>query len=366
MEKTDNMDQVLAGVCAKFQIRGSYQGYDQIKVGNINQTYCVRYLGEDGTPKKYIVQRVNTFVFKNPENVMHNIDYVTEHIRRKKKDGVALHFHHTADRKTYVNEKDGFWRIMNFVPALSPSEIPSKEEVYYAGGAFGEFQMQLGDFDASLLYTTIPDFHNTKKRMEKLFADEKEDSCGRAAEVRDLLSYLHEAAPLACRLTEMQEEGTLPVRVTHNDTKINNVLFDPETKKGLVVIDLDTVMPGLVGHDFGDAIRFACNTQEEDSEHTELVALDLDLFEAFAKGFLEQTKETLTKEEIDTLGLSAFVMTVELAARFLDDYILGDEYFKINYPTHNLVRTRCQIALAKDMERKMDEMNAIIARCAQA
>lgn len=359
----NEIEQELKQVCDRFRIEGTYQSYEQIKMGNINQTYKVNFKREDGEEKSYIVQRINTFVFKNPEQVMHNIDCVTEHIRGKKTGGVTLHFHHTKDRKTYVNDVDGFWRLTNFIPSVTFNENPTKEVMYHAGRAFGEFQMQLGDFNAAQLYTTIPDFHNTRKRLEKLFADAAVDPNGRAAEVKDALDYIRSVMTLACKMTDMQEEGALPLRVTHNDTKINNVLFDGDTSEALTVVDLDTVMPGLVGHDFGDAVRFACNTQAEDSRNTELVSFDLALFEAFTRGFLSQTKETLTETEIDTLALSAFTLTIELAARFLDDYILGDEYFKINYPEHNLVRTGCQLALAKDIEKKLDAMNDIVKKC---
>ena len=359
------VEQKLQQICREFRIKGTYQSYEQIKMGNINQTYKVNFQEESGRKKSYIVQRINTFVFKNPRQVMHNIDCVTEHIRGKKKGGITLHFHHTEDRKTYVDDTDGFWRLTNFIPSVTFNENPTEEVMYHAGTAFGEFQMQLGDFDAARLYTTIPDFHNTRKRLEKLFDDAGKDPCGRAAEVSKELAYIESVMPLACKMTEMQEAKELPLRVTHNDTKINNVLFDGETAEALTVVDLDTVMPGLVGHDFGDAVRFACNTQAEDSRNAEQVSFDLALFEAFTKGFLFLTRRTLTETEIDTLALSAFTLTVELAARFLDDYILGDEYFKIDYPEHNLVRTRCQLALAKDIERKLDAMEAIVQACAK-
>ena len=167
----------------------------------------------------------------------------------------------------------------------------------------------------------------------------------------------------ACRLTDLYEAGQLPLRVTHNDTKINNVLFQPNGNQAIVVIDLDTVMPGLVGHDFGDAIRFAANFVEEDSPETEKAGVDMEVFRAFTQGFLKHTAATLTQQEVDTLALSCFALTCELATRFLDDYILGSPYFKIQYPEHNLVRARCQIALAKDMLQKLDEMDAVVHQC---
>jgi len=188
---------------------------------------------------------------------------------------------------------------------------------------------------------------------------------GRVAEVREELDYLLSVQEEACRLTDMQQRGELPLRVTHNDTKINNVLFSPIDKRAMVVVDLDTVMPGLVGHDFGDAIRFAANWEAEDSRNLENVGVNLEVFRAFAEGFMEQTADTLTRNEIDTLATSCLTLTVELATRFLADYILGDPYFNINCPDHNLVRTRCQIALAKDMQKKMPQMEACIRRCVE-
>ncbi len=360
---TEPIECKLQEVCKHFRIPGKYVSYEQIKMGNINQTYKVNYIGQDNVSKSYIVQKINTYVFKNPEQVMHNIDCVTEHIRGKKREGVTLHFHHTTEHKTFVNDENGFWRLTNFIPSVTYNQNPTPEVLYHAGVAFGEFQTQLGDFKATKLYETIPDFHNTKKRLQKLFEDAQNDPYGRAESVKAELDYIADVKSAACRITDMLEKGELPLRVTHNDTKINNVLFDERTLEALTVIDLDTVMPGLVGHDFGDAVRFSCNTEAEDSKDYGKVSFDLQLFRAFTEGFLSQTGETLTKAEIDTLPLSAFTLTVELASRFLDDYLEGDIYFKINYPEHNLVRTRCQLALAKDIEKKLDTMGEIVHDC---
>ena len=223
--------------------------------------------------------------------------------------------------------------------------------------------MLLADFDAQQLYVTIPDFHDTRKRYQKLLADMAEDPMGMAAQVAEEVEWLKSVQEQACRLTDLYEAGQLPLRVTHNDTKINNVLFQPNGNQAIVVIDLDTVMPGLVGHDFGDAIRFAANYVEEDSPEAEKAGVDMEVFRAFTQGFLKHTAATLTQQEVDTLALSCFALTCELATRFLDDYILGSPYFKIQYPEHNLVRARCQIALAKDMLQKLDEMDAVVHQC---
>ena len=361
----NTIDQEIQQVCEAFRIRGAFQSCEEIKMGNVNRTYKVNYIRDDGKPKSYIVQRVNTYVFKNPVQVMDNIDLVTEHLHARAPKKRSLHFHHTADRKTYVFGENGFWRLFNYIPSNTYNATENLRIIRNAGEAFGEFQTLLSDFDAGRLYETIPDFHNTRKRYEKLVADAQADPMGRLAEARAEYDWLLSVRERACRLTELHEAGELPLRVTHNDTKINNVLFDRETDEALVVIDLDTVMPGLVGHDFGDAIRFAANFVEEDCDEAEKAGVNLNVYWAFAEGFLKKTAATLTDAEVDTLGPSCFALACELATRFLDDYIVGDKYFKVKKPKHNLVRTRCQIALAKDMQRKMNAMTAIVRDCAR-
>ena len=356
-----------------FHIQGPFFSYEEVSQGNVNRTYKANYVRDDGTGmaviKSYLVQRVNTYAFRNPVQLMENIDLVTEYIREKQPDKISLHYHHTGgedERKTYLMDDDGsFWRICNYVPSVTFDTCDDLRVVRNAGKAFGEFQMALSDFDASRLYYTIPDFHNTRKRYETLIRDAETDPCGRVAEVREDLDWLLSVQDLACKLTDMYNSGELPLRVTHNDTKINNVLFDVDTHEALVVVDLDTVMPGLVGHDFGDAIRFAANFVEEDSADYGKAGINLNIFWAFAEGFLKYTAKTLTENEISTLGLSCFVLACELATRFLDDYIVGDKYFDVKKDKHNLVRTRCQIALAKDMLEKMDAMQAIVNECAR-
>lgn len=354
------LDTKLKKVCKGFRIDAEYIGCETISIGNINKTYKVKCRLADGSGKSFLVQNVNTYVFKNPVLVMENIDKVTEHIRKKNPGKVNLHFYHTADRKTYIIDGDDFWRMNNYIPSTTYSVVKDASVIRNAGRAFGEFQIQLSDFDCNQLYETIPDFHNTRKRYEKLEQTIALDPCGKVAEVEEEIEYLRSVRDLACTLTDLQAKGKLPLRVTHNDTKINNVLFDPDGKDALVVVDLDTVMPGLVGSDFGDAIRFAGNNVEEDCPEYDRAGLNMEIFCAFAEGFLERTASVLTKKEIETLPVSCFALTVELAVRFLDDYIQGSPYFKINYDDHNLVRTRCQIALAKDIFAKLNDMTACI------
>ena len=360
------MEGKIRQVGEQFLLKGDFDSYGLITHGNINTTFWVKYRNPE---KFYIFQRVNTYVFSEPRQIMRNIDYVTEHIREKNNDPQkrCLHFYHTENRDNFWFDEDGeFWRVYNYMTGTVTYQISSDPQVLYmAGRAFGEFQTQLSDFDASLLFETIPNFHNTKKRLEKFFKDVDLDEVGRVSEVQEEIEYIAACREKASRLTEMLENGELPLRVTHNDTKINNVLFDEETKEPVVVIDLDTVMPGLAAHDFGDAVRFAANTAVEDEHDTSKVSLNLELYRAFAEGFVEATAGQLGEAEINSLALGAFTITVELALRFLDDYITGDKYFKINYKKHNLVRCRCQLALARDMERKFDEMNKIVLETAQ-
>ena len=366
----NNMDTArkLQSIGKAFCIAGPFFSYEEIKVGNVNQTYKVNYIRDDGSGmaqiKSYLVQKINTYAFQHPVELMQNIDNVTEYIRSEFPEAVGLHFHHTEDRKNYLEDNDGFWRLSNYVPSVTFDTCDDVEVIRSAGEAFGEFQQMLTNFDPEKLYYTIPDFHNTRARYAQLREAVAANPCGRVAEVQADIDWLLSVEDMACKITDMEKRGELPLRVTHNDTKINNVLFDRETLKPLVVIDLDTVMPGLIAHDFGDAIRFAANFVEEDCPQVEKVGIDLNVFWAFAEGFLKKTAATLTENEIDTLALSCFSLACELSTRFLADYIMGDKYFNIRRNGHNLERTRCQIALAKDMLKKMDAMNAIVKDCA--
>lgn len=365
------IDLVLARKLQKvgeaFHLEGPFFSYEEINQGNVNHTYKVNYIVDDGTGmaqiKTYLAQKVNTYAFKYPVELMENIDKVTAYMLENHPEKLCLQYYHTTDGKSYLEDDDGFWRICNYVPSVTFDTCDDLHVVRSAGEAFGGFQNSLQGFDASGLFYTIPDFHNTRKRYEKLIYDLKADPLGRAASAKEELDWLLSMQDRACKLTDLYESGVLPLRVTHNDTKINNVLFDENTHDALIVIDLDTVMPGLVGHDFGDAVRFAANFAEEDSKEPEKAGLDLNVFWAFADGFLKHTAKSLTQAEVDTLADSCLAITCELAVRFLDDYLVGDRYFKIRYPDHNLVRTRCQIALAKDMLAKLSAMDAIVKDC---
>ncbi len=357
----------LTEIYNAFMLKGECTACTVLKNGNINKTFKVDFT--DGEKEySYILQKINTYVFKKPEHIMANIDGVTEHIYNKlpddKKERGVLHYLKATDGRNYYTDKEGgFWRGYGFVPnSVTFDSFADPSLFESAGAAFGEFQLLLADYDASTLYEIIPGFHDTKKRYKAFFEKVEEDPAGRAAECKEEIDFLREVRADGELLVDLLEQGELPVRVTHNDTKGNNILFDKDTKETLAIIDLDTVMPGLVAYDFGDAIRFGANYSDEDEPDISKTGLDLIRFEAFTKGFVGKIKNTATKKELETLSDGAIVMTVELAVRFLHDYLDGDKYFKLNYPEHNIVRTRCQIALAKDMIKKKKEMDAVIAK----
>lgn len=361
------MDRKIEKICRKFGIDGEYLSYELLTNGHINTTYKV-YFVRRGEVKDYILQRINVYVFKNPEAVMENIVKVTEYIREKiKATGVSakryvLHYQPAENGKYYfVDENDGFWRCARFIDDSVTFNITDNPTVIEeAGKAFGEFQMYLADFPVQDLNIVIPHFHNTVLRYETFENSVRRNDTGRADGVKVEIQKYLSLKKIATKMYKMQRAGELPLKVTHNDTKCNNVLFDKTTFRHLSVIDLDTVMPGLVGFDFGDAIRFTANTCDEDEKDVSIVKLDMDKFEAFTRGFLSAVGQTLSENEKNTLALGAVTMTVECGMRFLTDYLDGDKYFKISREEQNLDRARCQLALAEDMITRIDEMNEVV------
>ena len=354
----DRLGKELQEICEKFKIDGQFLGYEEVKLGHINSTYYAHYIRPNGDDRKYVLQKINMYVFKNPRIIMENIDRICTHIREKDPKE-ALHFHHTPEGKNYLVDKSAFWRCYTYVEG-TVVDGESRSGMYAAGKAFGRFQMMLNDFDGSTLKEVIPNFHNTKERFLHLYNTRIEDPCGRVEEVKPELHIVNSISSIACKICIENEKGLFPVRPTHNDTKTNNVLVDEKNGEPICVIDLDTVMPGLIMHDFGDAIRFGANAAAEDEKDLSLVKLDMDMFRAFAEGFLGETAPILTEAEVEYMALGAVTMTAECGVRFLDDYLSGDQYFRIEYPEHNLVRARNQLALAQDMIGRLDEMNAVV------
>ncbi len=355
-------------ICSSFNIEGSYVGCKELSTGNINCTYMVKY-NCAGEGKHYIIQRINVNVFKDPEKLMDNIVRVTAYVRKNiTKKGLATRkfvlrvFTSKYDEFPFVIDNEGsYWRCYRFIPnAVTYDAVDDVGLIERAGVAFGRFQNCLDGFKASSLHITIPNFHNTIVRYNDFKDAVKLDPCNRVSQVSREIKDLMDMEEEACRLQNYLDNGQIPLRVTHNDTKCNNVSFDKDTGEPLAVLDLDTVMPGAVAHDFGDAIRFIANTKLEDDPDYKGVSLDLEKYKAFAKGFVGEIKDNLTELEKETMNLGLITMTAELAVRFLTDYILGDKYFKIKYPGHNIDRARNQIALAKDILKKQKQTQEIL------
>lgn len=352
----------------KFNFKGELAECEVFGSGHINTTYMAVY-NNGNTVNKYIVQRVNTNVFKNIDELMDNVFAVTSFLRDKIKgcggdpNRETLNYIKTSDGDKYLRCDNGdCYRAYKFVDdSKSYNSVDSAEIFGKSGVAFGRFQKYLSDFPATTLHETIPDFHNTIRRYENEFLPAvKNDLQGRAKDCKAEIEFVMARKDDCSRLVDLIEKGELPIRVTHNDTKLNNVIFDEETDDAICVIDLDTVMPGLALYDFGDSIRFGANTCAEDEPDTSRIAINLDYFKAYAEGFLSEAGESFTQCEIDNLAFSAKLMTFECGMRFLTDYLNGDAYFKTAYPEHNIVRARSQFALVKDMEFKMSEMEEII------
>ncbi len=353
----------LKEVSSHYDLPGSLKAFTQCINGHINDTYRV-LLREDSTKEKeYIFQRINDYVFKEPVKVMHNIKEITLHTQPKirKDDCDIITFFDNKDGRNYTVVKGEYWRVCYFVEnSITYDYVEDSRVLYSAGYAFGRFQQLLSDLPMDKLYVTIPDFHDTKKRLDYFFEIVSFDPLGRAKDVREEINFFEQHRELACTLVDLLERGELPLRVTHNDTKYNNILMDKDTLKPLCVIDLDTVMPGLTAYDFGDAIRFAANTAVEDEVDLSRVGLNMEHYEEFTKGFMTASCGFLTENEIDNMALGAVIMTIELASRFLADYLNGDKYFRLHRKNHNLDRARCQIKLAEDMLTKYDEMQAVV------
>lgn len=365
-----SLNHTFEEICKAFKLKGEFFGYNVIKSGNINDTYTVHTEGKDGG-RVYLVQRINHNVFHSPEKIISNVCRITDHIRKRMLEQGetdikrrVLKMYHTPDGQYIYRSEDGsYWRVVSYITdSCTFNSRPTLKVMRNAGKAFGEFQKNLSDFDASTLYETIPHFHDTVKRFGDFEKSVSADAVSRAASVKDEINYLRSMSSYAGYFASLAKENKISLRVTHNDTKCNNVMFDAGTGEPLAVIDLDTVMPGYAAYDFGDAVRFAANTASEDEKDLSLVSLDTEMFAQFASGFVPPLYGNLNETEISTLAMGALVVTLELSSRFLADYLAGDTYFKTAYDEHNLVRARCQIRLAQDMERKMSELEQIMKR----
>lgn len=343
-----------------FQIEQEDVATEPYGSGHINRTFLVTVKGE----RKYILQGINTAIFKDTKALMENIERVTDYLREKvirtggEPERETLTIIRAVDGKSYYTDADGKdWRVYLYIENAKTYDKVENETVFYQSAlAFGKFQAHLADYPAKTLHETIPDFHNTPKRYLDFEDAVKKDCLGRAKEAEEEIAFIRARKEEMSVLQDMRESGELPLRVTHNDTKLNNIMMDCDTNRAVCIIDLDTVMPGLSVHDFGDAIRFGANTAAEDEPDITKVSLSLPLFHTYVRGFLEGCGGQLTPKEIEMLPMGAKIMTLECGMRFLTDYLQGDTYYKIHREKHNLERCRCQLALAADMEAKWEKM----------
>ena len=367
---TPRLKHDIEAVAAKFDLRADFKEARTYGNGHINDTYLTR-CDQSGLQTRFIIQRINDHVFKEPVKLMENVSRVTTHALE-----MLLSEHHpeahrrtltcipTHDGKHYTIDTDGnYWRAYPFIErARGYDELTCNKQAYQAARAFGRFQNLAASLGGERLHETIPDFHHTPKRLEALEKAIADDPLGRVAEVQAEIDFARARADDCPRITDKIASGEIPERVTHNDTKLNNVLLDEVTSAAICVIDLDTTMPGSALYDFGDMVRSCCPTTAEDETDLDKIDIQLDRFEALVKGYLSAA-HFLKPSEIEELAFSGKLITLECGMRFLTDYLQGDHYFKIHHPEHNLERTRSQFTFVKVIEDKLSEMEGIVENC---
>lgn len=367
------MQHDIPGIISKFAISAEYMGAAPYGNGHINDTYAVQMKSVDGGSFRVLLQRINHHVFRDPAGLMKNIVGITEYLKNKiiAEGGdpmrETLTVIPTQSGEHYTQDESGnYWRVYVFIEdAITHQQIRDERDFYQCGASFGHFQQQLADYDTSKLIETIPDFHHTVKRFAAFRQALEEDRAGRAALVKAETEFVLRHEEDAGALVRLLESGQLPWRVTHNDTKLNNIMIDTATGKAICVIDLDTVMPGAAAYDFGDSIRFGATTGAEDEPDLSKVNFSLRLFEVFAKGYLSVASRFLNELELWSLAVGSQLMTFECGMRFLTDYLNGDTYFKIHREHQNLDRCRTQFKLVSDMEAQMDAMQKLVHEIAQ-
>lgn len=358
---------IINNAVNNFELTGVPRGCMPYGNGHINDTFYLVCDEADGSESRYIIQSVNCNIFKDPREVMDNIEKVTTHLKNKNKNAdprsiltLIPTYSHTS---YYIDKYKNCWRMYGFIGESICIERPEHTSDFYESGyAFGKFQRDLTDFPAETLYEVLPGFHDTVNRYKNLEKAIKEDKVGRVKTVTEEIEFIRKRADFFSVLADANKNGELPLRVSHNDTKSNNALLDEKTRKALCVIDLDTIMPGFSVTDFGDAIRFGANTASEDEKDLSKVSLDIDMFTAFADGFLTGSEGQLENSEIMLMPEGAKMMTIECGMRFLTDYLEGDTYFKTKYADHNLVRCRTQLKLVADMEAHWETMKQIVSK----
>ncbi len=359
----------LTRIGRQFRIPGEFHDGHRIKIGHINETFAATYHHEGG-PCRVVHQTINTHVFRDPVGLMRNVVRVTEHLRRKLAEQGASQLERRAlavvpavdGQAFHVDGEGHFWRTFIFVDGVrSYDAVETPRQAYQAGHAFGHFQSLLADLPARELATTIPDFHHTPKRYQRLLEAIRSDEFNRAKIARKEIDFARSMEGVVSALVDAETRGEVPVRVTHNDTKFNNVLLDEETGEAMCVVDLDTVMPGLVLYDFGDMIRTTTSRTAEDEQFLDRVELELPMFEALTRGYIEATRAFLTPAERALLVLSGKLITFTIGIRFLTDYLQGDQYFRIHREHHNLDRCRKQFKLIQSINEKEEAMQRFVA-----
>ena len=360
---------MIKKILENYKIPGNLKSIKEYNVGNINKTYIIEYDNE-GKREKYLVQKINTLVFNNPYILMDNIEKVTSYLKNKMneyedKEHKVLSIIKTVKDDSLCKISNGdnisYFRIYNFIDnSISYDYSTDNKIVYNTGKAFGNFNKLLNNYPINTLEETIKDFHNTQKRLENFLKDIERDSFKRVNSVKKEINEILKRSKICSKITKELNNGTIPYRVTHNDTKVTTVLMNKKTGDYLAVIDLDTVMPGSLLYDYGDGIRSTSSTALEDEKDLSKVSIDLKMFENYTDGYMSEMFECITENEIAFMGEAIRIITLELAMRFLNDYINGDVYFKTDYDNHNLDRARNQLALVKDIEKKLPYINNYI------
>lgn len=348
----------ILDIVSKFQIKERVVGYSPLGNGHINSTFLIN----TDTGKRYVLQKINSYAFKNVDQLMENMYKTTSFLIEHGFE--TLKVVKTKDDGLYVRDGEDYYRLTDFIEnTICYEGVENLNAVYNAGKAFGLLHRAFRDYDASTLYEVIPNFHNTKKRYQDLLDAIKVDPVNRFKTCQIEYLTIHNRERDFSYIVDSIASGDIQLAVTHNDPKINNVLFDKDSGAIRAVIDLDTIMPGSYLYDFGDALRSLFTGEYEDSRDVSKVGVDYQIFESYTKGYLSEMKDVLNQKEIEALAFSVFLLTIEVAIRFLTDYINGDVYFHIDYPEHNLVRARTQIKLAEDIYKAIPELNEIVKKC---
>jgi len=371
--QSDSLNSKIKTISHEFAISGDFVEGHEINSGLINTTYLATYVRDNGEKRRYILQRINEKVFTDPLAVMSNVECVTRHINwkvlRVKRDlgGQTLNLYPARGGKFYAKgEGEGVWRCYNFIEGCQTYDIvENTRQAYQAARAFGSFQDLVSDIPTEDILETIPDFHNTPRRFARLMELVESDPVGRLESVQYEVDFVKQREALCSSLIKQLDAGELPQRITHNDTKLNNVMMDSETDEAVCVIDLDTVMPGLSSYDFGDLVRTATSPAAEDETDLNKVEMRMSMFEALAEGYINGC-DCLTGKEIESLVTGGKVITLETGIRFLTDYLEGDVYFKTDHASHNLDRCRTQLRLVECIEEKEEAMENFVKRISKA